>query len=157
MAKNFQFTFGVPASSFAGLSPTLSVFVNTSTGLTAAPPGITEIFSGVYEFLYEPGQSFSIYFEADGGVGLGSNRYVPGTLDPIIMVDQKVGFGTDSFGSTAIDPGTMYGMIKRLQELLEGNAVFNKSTGVWDVYSRGSSTLLREKTLTNTTSSATKT
>lgn len=69
----------------------------------------------------------------------------------------RIGATTDSFGSTAADPTTLFGYAKRTQEFNEGNASFNKSTGLWDIYSRGSSTLLIEKQLTNTASSATKT
>jgi hypothetical protein len=42
-------------------------------------------------------------------------------------------------------------------EIQEGNATFTKSTATWSLYNRGSTTLLRTKTLTNTTTSATKT
>lgn len=73
------------------------------------------------------------------------------------LLPASIGSTASSFGSTSTDPGTIYGYLMRLQELMEGNAVFNKSTGVWDMYSRGSSTLLREKTLTNSSSQATKT
>lgn len=159
MAKPFFFAFGsgLP-SDYSGLSPTFIQYY-TSLGTTAAPPGITEIIpsSGWYMSVVEPGQSYGVMFVVDGGVALGSLRYIKGTFDPIQTVDQKIGWGADSFGSTSVDPGTIYGLTKRLQELLEGNETFTKSTGVLDIYSRGSSTLLREKTLSNTTTTAEKT
>lgn len=65
---------------------------------------------------------------------------VSGLLDAI-------GSTASSFGSTSINPGTVFGYLKRLQEWNEGNSEFDKSTSLWDVYSRGSSTLLAEKTL----------
>lgn len=76
------------------------------------------------------------------------------TLGPVLDV---LGATTSSFGTSTVDPGTLFGYVKRLQELLEGNAAFNKQSGIWDMYSRGSTTLLREKTLANTSTAATKT
>lgn len=55
-----------------------------------------------------------------------------------------------SFGSTSVDPTTVVGFLKRAQEATEGNSVFTKTSGVWDVFSRGSSALLFEKTLSDT-------
>jgi len=151
-----KFGSGNPAN-FTGLFPTLTVF--NANGVTAlAAPGVTETpaGSGLYSFMYAP--TLSILFLADGGSGLSNtDRYLSGALDPIHAVDEKVGYTTDSFGSTATDPSTLMGFAKRNQEFQEGDSVFTKSTGLWDIYSRGSSTLLREKDLTNTTTSATKT
>ena len=81
------------------------------------------------------------------------NGFLAGTAN---YVDERVGVQGDSFGSTLADPTTLTGYMKRVQELLEGDALFTKSTGVWTISSRGSSTLLRSKTLTNTTTSSTK-
>lgn len=157
--KTYYLKFGsgdpVP---FSGLSPTFTVF--SAGGLTSlAAPGITETpaGSGYYRFDYA-GPTLSIIFKADGGAALASgDRYISGALDPIQAVDDKVGYTTDSFGSTSTDPGSILGYLKRSLEFWEGNATFTKSTGIWDIYSRGSSTLLREKALTNTTTAAGKT
>lgn len=157
MAKQYVMKFGsLNASRYTGLTPTFTVFY--AGGLTAvAPPGITEtpVGSGLYNFSYDP--TMMIEFEVDAGSSVtSSDRYITDVLDPIQAVDQKVGFTTDSFGSTSVDPSTLMGFAKRALEDAEGNAVFNKTTGIWDIYSRGSSTLLREKQLTNTVSTATK-
>lgn len=157
MPKQYYLVFGSgDSANFTGLSPTFTIFsINGVSSLAA--PGITEspVGSGLYGFQYGP--TLSIIFKADGGAGLATgDRYIYGVLDPIQSVDERLGYNSDSFGSTGADPSTVFGYAKRQQELIEGNAVFNKSTGVWDMYSRGSSTLLREKTLTNTTTQATK-
>lgn len=152
-----QFGQGDPRS-FTGLSPTFLIFATNAGGTALVAPGISEVItgSGFYNFSYGP--TVSISFLADGGSGVSSSddRYVTGVLDPIQAVDQTIGMTTDSFGSTAIDPTTLFGYLKRNQEFNEGNAEFTKSTGVWSVYSRGSSTLLMTKTLENNTSEATK-
>lgn len=68
-----------------------------------------------------------------------------------------IGNIADSFGSTSSDPSTVMGFLKRSQEVQEGNSTFTKSTGVWDVFSRGSSAQLFEKTLTDASGVVSKT
>lgn len=158
MAKLYGLRFGTTkASNFTGLTPTFTIF--SSLGLTAmTPPGVTELpaGSGLYQFSYSP--SLTIFFECDGGSILATtDRYLYGTLDPIQAVDEKVGTINDSYGSTNVDPTTLFGHAKRRQEFDEGNANFNKTTAVWSIYSRGSTTLLATKNLTNDSSAATKT
>jgi hypothetical protein len=158
MAKQYVLKFGSgDPTAYTGLAPTMTVF--SAGGLTSlVGPGISEIIAGqgLYFFSYGPTQS--ITFKADGGAALAAgDRYIVGVLDPLQAVDEKLGNLTDSYGSTSADPGSVLGYLKRNQEFQEGNAVFTKSTGIWDIYSRGSTTLLREKALTNTTSAAGKT
>lgn len=155
MAKNYGFTFGGNPSDNTGLSPTLTLFKYIG-GVTTAAPAIIEDSPGFYYFAYAP--TMAISFTVDGGAALADAvRYFNGVLDPIQTVDQKVGTTDDSYGSTSVDPSTVLGFLKRNLEFDEGNANFNKSSGVWDIYSRGSTTLLREKTLANNTTETTKT
>lgn len=160
MAKNYELKFGSGTPTpFTGLTPTFIFFVDTAAGTTVAPPSISEILAGmgIYKFVYGP--TASITFVVDGGAALSSgDRYISGVLDPIQAVDEKVGgIVSDSYGTTSVDPSTVFGYMKRNLEFHEGNMIYNKSTGVWDIYSRGSSTLIREKTLSNTTAQSTKT
>lgn len=153
--KNYYTTFGSGLPSLnGGLAPTLITFnVDGVTAIVA--PGITETVSGVYRFQY--GTTQSIFWTMDGGATLSAtDRYVSGAIDTLQVVDEKVGTIDDSFGSTAVDPSTLFGHAKRNQEFNEGNATFDKATGIWDVSSRGSSVLLAEKTLTNSLSTADK-
>ena len=150
-----KFGSGDPRT-YTGLSPTMVIFA-TQGGTALAGPGMSEVISGSGFYQFQYGPTISIIFLADGGSGLtAGDRYVSGPLDPIQAVDQTVGQPYASFGSTSVDPTTVIGWAKRNQEIMEGNAVFNKSTGVWDVYSRGSSTLIFEKQLANNTTQATK-
>lgn len=156
MAKQFGLTFGSgdPRTN-TGLTPTFLLFYNFSSGATLTSPAVSETYvgSGIYNFSYEP--TISIAFLADGGAALGSaSRYVTGVLDPIQAVDERVGTTSDSFGSTSIDPTTVIGWLKRAQEFFEGDKNFAKSTGVWQISSRGASTLLRTKNLTDNVSSS---
>lgn len=141
----------------SGLSPTFLLFYRADTGVTLAPPGITEIFVGSGQYRFQYGPTIPIFFLIDGGAALAaSSRYVSGDLDPIQAVDEQVGMPDASIGSTSVDPTSLFGYAKRNQEFLEGNQVYLKATGVWNIYSRGSSTLLATKTLTNDTTDVTR-
>lgn len=157
MSKKYYLKFGSadPATN-TGLSPTFTIFAwNGVTLLT--PPGITESPSGSGLYGFEYGPTVSILFKVDGGAALSTqDRFISSALDPIQAVDEKVGTENDSFGST-VNPTTIFGYNKRLVAFNEGNANFNKSTAIWTVYGKGSSTILMEKSLTNTTSAAGKT
>lgn len=74
----------------------------------------------------------------------------------VSAVSVLIGTTASSFGNTATDPSDLFGYLKRLQEWNEGNSIFNKSTSLWDIYSRGSSTLLAEKSLVDSQGLVTK-
>lgn len=67
-----------------------------------------------------------------------------------------MGNATASIGSTAIDPTSVFGFLMRAQELSEGNQTYTKATGILGLFSRGA-TLLRQKTISDTSSQTTKT
>lgn len=155
--KTYYFKFGASdGASFTGLSPTLSIF--SANGITPqTAPGITETpaGSGIYSFQYGP--TVSICFKIDGGATLSSSvRFIYNALDPLDTLNEAIGTTASSFGSTSVDPSTLFGYMKRLQEHMEGNATYTKSTGILDIYSRGSSTLLVEKTLVDNSTTSTK-
>ncbi len=151
--KTYWVQFG--SSLVTGLAPTFIEFYN-QLGLTLLPPGLTQPFGGKYSFNYSVGYSTSIAFRIDGATTLlGTARYVDGVLDPVDTIDLVLGYTSSSIGSTSVDPGDIFGAIKRRQEFQEGPQNFIKSSGVWNVFSRGSSTLLVQKTLTNNTTGVT--
>lgn len=169
MAKVFSLSFGSgDPRTLTGLSPTFLIFVDQN-GATQAPPAITEALtsSGIYKFTYTP--TLAVMFLIDGGSGAGTQgRYVSGGLDPVQTVEQALGINSSlialnlgstnsSFGSTVSDPVDVIGYLKRIQENLEGNSTYSKTSGVWNIFSRGSSVLLISKTLNDGTSSTTKT
>lgn len=154
----------------------------TAPGITECPTS-----SGLYYFAYDPiGSTTPIYFVCDGGSSLTtSNRYVAGTVDPVDAIDQYgqsliaignsmiaqgvtmlanqgglsalIGSTASSFGSTSVDPTTLFGYLKRAQEFNEGNSIFDKTAATWNIYSRGSSTILAVKTLADSSGNVTKT
>lgn len=62
-----------------------------------------------------------------------------------------------TFGGQSTDPIDLFGYMKRFQELMEGDNYYFKATGALDLYSRGSSTLLRIKSIANSISTVIKT
>lgn len=159
-AKTYLVRFGTdnPANR-TGLTPTFTKFFN-SAGAATTPPAISEIASsGLYAFSYEP-MGF-IGFIIDGTASLpATERFVTGVLDLNDRISEaaaNVGTTVDSFGDSASDPTTMFGFMKRIQELLEGNSIYAKGTGLWSMYSRGSSYLLRDKTVADSATQVTKT
>ncbi len=156
--KNYWITFGTQdPRTYSGLSPTFLLYFN-KLGATLSPPGITEVLagSGFYSFQASVGWSGSFAFLVDGGASAAAVRYVTGALDPVDEIDLTLGYTASSFGSTNVDPGDVFGMLKRNQENQEGNATFLKSSGVWSIFSRGSSSLLSTKVLTQDTTGCTK-
>lgn len=138
----------LPGPGFTSVGPGPSIFeVPTATGL--------------YGFQYEPGPSLAVAFVVDGGAALtiSSERYISGILDPLAAVDERIGFITDSFGSTAMDPTTLFGYLKRSQEFEEGDAIFSNVTGQWTIQSRAGSSMqvLAVKTLQSSSAQVTKT
>ncbi len=158
MAKNFVVQFGTGNPTLrTGLTPTFTIF-KTVGGSNITAPGVTEIptSSGLYYFTYGP--TSAIAFVLDGGSSITdtSIRYLTGQLDPVQAVDESIGVSGDSYGSTSVDPTTIFGYVKRLREFNEGNSTFDKSSGVWDIYTRGSSAELVQKTLTDASGVVTK-
>lgn len=95
------------------------------------------------------------------GVALGTSNFALGTsiyAQGQSMTVTVAGIGTagSTIGGSATDPIDLFGYMKRALEFWEGNAAFNKTSGAWGIYSRGSSILLRSKTLTNATDGITK-
>ncbi len=119
-------------------------------GNTLIAIGTTLIGFGVSGFA----QGVSLFALGTTNVALGTSIY--GQNQSLTVTVAGIGSAGSTFGDTTHDPTDLFGYNKRLVELLEGNAAFDKSAGVWSLYSRGSSTLLRTKTLTNATTGVTK-
>ncbi len=90
---------------------------------------------------------------------LGTSNYALGTSIYALGLSQSalVGSTASSFGTDASDPTTVFGFLKRALETREGDETYTKGTGILDIYSRGSSQLLREKTISDSASTTTKT
>lgn len=127
--------FGLGTTSVA-----LGISVN-ALGTSAVALGVTGVAIGTS--LTAIGNS--IFAGLGGGAGV--------SLSAEILL--RMGSTLSSFGSTSIDPGDLFGYLKRNQEFLEGDQTFNKTSGAWDISTRGG-TLLIEKTLSNSSTTVTK-
>lgn len=76
----------------------------------------------------------------------------------LATMSELMGSTQSSFGSTNVDPLTLFGYMRRLQEIAEGNQVYTKATGLFALYSRGSgtTTMLRQLTVTDNVTSTTR-
>lgn len=145
-----QFGSGDPSTN-SGLSPTFTVFKDVA-GNDITPPSIAEIStSGIYGFTFSP--TLAITFVCDGATtGLSStDRYITGGLDP------SIGDTTALIGDNASDPTSVFGFLKRLQELQEGEETYTKATGVLVRQDRTGATTLVSQTITDSAATITKT
>lgn len=142
MSRDYWFAFGSRPAANTGLNPTFITFVNGS-GVTIAPPTITETFvgSGLYRVNYNPTQT--IAFVVDGATtGLSdSNRYISGVFDP-----------QDQFGTTLLNISdrsmTLIAMGNTMIALgISGVALGN--TGIATTISYGSTSAAVGSTLTS--------
>lgn len=137
------------------LSATATVLGNQGSTLVAL--GVTT--TGIGSTLFAMGSTLFGMGATLGGMGatlfgMGSTLGAMGST--LSLVASSMGAVTDSVGSTSVDPTTLFGYLKRGLEFWEGDSIYTKASGVWQLFSRGSSTMLRQKTLSNTSTQATK-
>lgn len=152
-ATNFGATTSALGSTVSGIAATLVAQGSTVVGIgtTLVAQGSTVV--GIGTTLIAQGATI---------VGIGTTLIAEGStllaIGNTLAAVNFAGIGStaSTFGSTSADPDSLFGYLKRIQELIEGNQDFNKSTGAWEMWSRGSSTMLRLKTLTNSTTGVTK-
>lgn len=92
-------------------------------------------------------------------IALGISNYAQGVSLTALGYTNAAVIGTSasSFGTDSADPTSVYGFLKRALETREGDETYLKATGILDIYSRGASQLLREKTISDSASTTTKT
>lgn len=98
------------------------------------------------------------------GVALGITNVAIGTTITALVgigntgiadISARVGTTLSSFGTTAVDPGDLFGYLKRALEFREGDQSFSKTSGIWAISTRGG-TLLIEKSLSQTSTNVSK-
>ncbi len=68
-----------------------------------------------------------------------------------------IGTTASSFGTASTDPSTVFGYLKRLAELDQGQETFNKGTGVLTMLDRTGGSTLNQRTISNNSSLVIKT
>lgn len=128
---------------------------NLALGVSNLALGVSNFALGTSNLALENSafaQGVSILALGVSSYAIGVSNYAMG-----LSLNALIGDTTSSFGTDISDPTTVFGFLKRAQEAREGNETYTKATGVLDIYSRGSSQLLREKTISDSTTSTTKT
>jgi hypothetical protein len=140
-------------------SATLMFFTldGATTGLVTSDRYISGVFEGQDQIgvtLNALSASFAAFQNTAIALGTTAVAGYLGLSSPLMLA---IGTTASSFGSTSVDPGSLFGFLRRAQEMAEGNQTYTKTSGILDFYSRGSSTLLREKTISDSTATTTKT
>lgn len=145
-----------------GVSLTAQGVSILSFGVSLTAQNVTLTAIGFSNLVY----GISLFALGTTGVALGTTAVAginalgsgfTGIGNSLVALGGYIGSTASSYGSTSIDPVDLFGFLKRAQEMAEGNQTYTKGTGLLDFYNRGSSTLLREKTISDTSSSTTKT
>ncbi len=106
------------------------------------------------------GSSLAAYYVGISGFGatlIGVGSALTSLGSSMASMASFIGTVGSTFGSSTVDPSTIFGFLKRAQEVAEGNDVYTKATGVMTISSRGSSTLLASKTIADSQTQTTKT
>lgn len=138
-----------PADRIDEVGATLAAIGTSNNAL-----GVTSVALGITNVSYWAGAGSTLFSLGTTSVALGNTAVALGLSGGVVPL---IGTTGSTFGSSASDPVDLFGYLKRIQENLEGNNNFTKATGVLDIYSRGSSTLLISKTVANSASMVTKT
>lgn len=83
-------------------------------------------------------------------IAIGTSIYAQGSSLSVSVAG--LGSTASSFGTSSTDPVDLFGYMKRIQELMEGNQTFVKPSGSLTMYSRGGSVTLAIKTIANSIS-----
>jgi len=140
----------------AELSSTLAAYNSTlfALGTTNIAIGTSNIALGTSNYAW--GNSNYAFGESNFAIGGTIFALVSINSTLVTSLDARVGTTASAFGSTSVDPGDLFGYLKRAQEFREGDQSFNKVSGAWAISTRGG-TLLVEKTLAQSSTQVTKT
>lgn len=112
-------------------------------GTTSAALGVTAVSYGLLNLA----QGSTIFALGTTGVAIGTTVLSYLSSGSLGGLNPFIGTTVSSYGNSTLDPTDIMGYVKRLQEILEGNASFGRTQQTWDLYSRGSTTLLRSKSI----------
>lgn len=141
-----NFALGVSNYAFGNSNFALGVS-NFALGVSNFALGTTSVAIGTTL----TGYGVSTYAIGTTLIGFGTSTYALG-----LSIITVLGSTASAIGSTSTDPSDIFGQLKRNQEFNEGLATFAKSSGIWNIQSRGG-TLIAQRTLANTVTTVTKT
>lgn len=129
---------------------------NVALGTTNVALGTTGLAVGVTSLSYTVTDNALLVNVISPAVAA-TGVTLTGVGNTLSTLGTYVGSTASSFGNSATQPATVFGYAKRVVEFLEGDQVYTKATGGLVFSSRGSSEILASKTVSDSTSTTTKT
>lgn len=122
----------------------------TAQGVSITAQGVSLTAQGVSLFAFGTSTiSFGVSLVALGNTILAST----GTGSTLVVT---IGTTASLIGNSTTDPSDLFGYVKRIAELIQGQQLFTKGSGVLDLYDRTGATLLTVRTVSNNASLVTK-
>lgn len=144
--------FNAPAgmgSSLSALGLTLTAIGNSniSLGITNVALGTSNIALGVTNVAL--GTTNVAIGITDIAIGTTILAALGGLTFPLNSV---IGGPSSIIGDNVTDPNTLYGYLRRNLEITEGQQLFTKASGSWNMLDRTGASLLRTRTIANSVS-----
>ena len=154
-SDNFGFTLSSMAATMANFAPV--VISGYSAGVAGLSQGI-QSYSLVVQNYSLGIQNYSLIVQglSLAAINVDSYSLSVSMFSLAIQGASLLGTTASSFGTNLVDPVSVFGFLKRAQEVSEGNETYTKASGLLDTYSRGSSQLLIEKTISDDNTSTVK-
>lgn len=154
----YQFTYGVTQpivflADAATTSPgTAGRFVSGQIDPSdrADEYGTSLVAQGVTIYALE--QALGVSFIAFGNSSIALGNTILSIAGSGGTLGVYVGSTASAAGDSVTDPSTLFGYLKRLAELEQGQSIFTKSTGALNLYDRTGATLFAARTVTNNSS-----
>jgi hypothetical protein len=184
--KSYYLRFGSGnPSSYSGLAPTFIVWRNAA-GVTTSPSIAEVSTTGIYTFTYEINGTVAFVADgATTGLAT-ADRYIAGALDISDRLNEFVGRASDSVGFSTLfgqaflgltsigavssligttssvigdsltNPSSLFGFLKRIENVQEGQSIYTKATGGLNLYDKTGATLLASRSISDSGSTITK-
>lgn len=152
--QSLQFAFGFSLTAIGNTNTAIGMSI-AAQGISITAQGVSITAQGVTNIAYWG--YFGSSFTAQGTTLVGIGGAVNSIGFSLSSIGLAIGTTASSYGSTSVDPVDLYGFMKRCQEFNEGNKTYTKATGLLDYFIRGGATLLREKTVSDSSTNTTTT
>ena len=146
------------------LDTTLNAIGNTAIalGTTTVALGTTTVALGTTAVSWGSATGSTLVAQGSTVVAIGNTLAAIGTTlsftgnSLLGQINSKLGTTSSVFGDSVTDPSDLFGYLKRIQELMEGNQTYTKGSGSWLLQARGGLTTLITKTIAQSASLVTR-
>ncbi len=74
----------------------------------------------------------------------------------VSTIQSRLGTPSDAIGDASTNPTTIFGFLLRAENVAEGQSLYTKSSGVWDIKDKTGATTLASRTIADTVGTITK-